>query len=61
METIKNIFIIFFLSFLIITLSGCKQWIEFDILRIKFGFIFTLVMALIFGLIALIKGGGKNK
>jgi hypothetical protein len=42
-----------------LTLTSCQQWMKFDILRIKYGFIFTLVMALIFGLIALLNRGKK--
>jgi ABC-type antimicrobial peptide transport system permease subunit len=49
------------LFFITILLTSCQKWIEFDLSRMAFGFIFSLVIGVI-GLIFMIsKGGTKNK
>jgi len=48
-------------SILTISLTGCKEWIMFDLSRLAFGFIFTLVIGVIGLIIMLISGGNKKK
>ncbi len=48
------------LAFLTIILTGCKEWIKFDLSRLAFGFIFTLVIGIV-GLIIMALGGGNKK
>ncbi len=47
-------------AFMTIILTGCKEWIKFDLSRLAFGFIFTLVIGII-GLIIMALGGGNKK
>ena len=46
--------------FILITFTSCSSWLEFDIKRYAFGFIFTLVLGII-GLIIVGIKGGNNK
>ena len=53
--------IIITLTFLMVLLTGCKKWMEFDLYRYAFGFIFTLVIGVIGLIIMAIKNGNSEK
>jgi len=47
--------------FLTIFMTGCKEWIKFDLSRLAFGFIFTLIIGVIGLIVMAISGGNKKK
>lgn len=48
------------LLFLTITSIGCRSYIEFELKRYSFGFIITLVIAVIWFIILFLTGGSKK-
>lgn len=56
----KKILSISLLIILSTSLTGCKEWIMFDISRLAFGFIFTLVIGVIGLIIMGLKGKNNN-
>jgi hypothetical protein len=46
---------------LLISLSGCQKWIAFDLSRLAFGFILSLVIGLIGLIVMMFKGNDRNK
>lgn len=57
----RSIKIIITFTFLAITMTGCQEWIEFDLSRLVFGFFISLAFAVIGLIILAINDGGKNK
>ncbi|MEA1896621.1 MAG: hypothetical protein U9N53_03025 [Bacteroidota bacterium] len=46
--------------FLIFPLMGCMEWIKFDLSRLAFGFILTLVIGVIGLIVMALRGGNKD-
>lgn len=56
----KQLFFVFYLL-VFISLTSCSKWFEFDFFRLKFGFVFTLILGLIGIIIMFFNGGHKKK
>ena len=56
----QKLTIILLIFFLILPLMGCMEWIKFDLSRLAFGFILTLVIGVIWLIVVALRGGNKD-